>query len=97
MAMTYVASVCPNYVSGTDTSMATDATGGGTLNVAAHDILVVWYSWEDGTGGTLGCGDGGTNTFTLSSELGTDWEKLRGARLLPRLCRERDGGDHGDQ
>lgn len=64
MAFTYVG-VASGYDYNSVTSVATST---GTLNVAAGDVLVCLGSWNDGTGGTLGCSDGGSNTFTVGAE-----------------------------
>jgi hypothetical protein len=66
MAFTFIAGVA-GYNDATGTSLACAST----LNVAAGDLIVAFPSWEDGTGGTLGCSDSGSNVCTMTAELGS--------------------------
>lgn len=40
-----------------------------TLNIAAHDVLVVIMGWDNGHGGTITCTDGGSNALTMSADV----------------------------
>lgn len=53
-----------------DTSISTSSS----LDINAGDILVCYFSWQSGSGGTIGCSDGGDNTFTMGAvtDSGTD-------------------------
>jgi len=63
MALSHVATAS-NYATGSGTSLACSSS----LNVAAGDLLVAVAAWEEGSGGTLGVSDGGSNTCTMTAE-----------------------------
>jgi hypothetical protein len=71
MGWTYIAGAITEYATATGTSTAAAST----FNLAAGDTVVAWYTWDSGTGGTIGCSDGGSNTFTALAEInsGSHW------------------------